>query len=253
MTPHGTGTGQLRMGDLVRLTGVPKETIHFYLREGLLPPANKTARNMGWYSDQHVHTLGVIRDLQEQHLLPLKAIKALLHDHDNYDFTPTQRALIGRIRQQRLADLLAASQPGQVSVAALAKKIGLPAQEVATLRETGMISSDDEDVPDPAEAEVLQLWQAIRSTGLGPARGLSPHDMRFITHAVDCLFDAEVQLFKEKLSSLDDDEIAPLLHVVLPAVNRLFALRHERKINALLEAFAGGQSPLMPAQEKQNG
>jgi DNA-binding transcriptional MerR regulator len=251
MTPQTTG--QLRMGDLVRLTGIPRETIHFYLREGLLPPADKITRNMGWYSDRHLHTLGVIRDLQEQHLLPLKAIKALLQDRDNYDFTPAQRALIGRIRQQRLADILSAARPGQVSITALAENVGIPAQDVAALRDIGMISADDGDTPDAGEVEVLHLWQAVRGAGLGPERGFSPHDMRFIADAVDRLFDAEVHLFKDKLSDLDDGEISPLLHVVLPAVNRLFALRHERKINALLEAFAGGQSPLMSTQEKQNG
>lgn len=231
----------LRMADLVRLTGIPKETIHFYMREGLLPPAEKTSRNMAWYSSQHVHTLTVIRDLQDKHLLPLKAIKALLYDKDNYSFTPAQQALIERIRQQRLADLVSASRPGEASVAVLAEQLQISSQELAELRQTGMICSDDPEVPGQDEAEVLNLWKAIREAGLSPARGFSPRDMAFIARAVDRLFEDEVQLFKERLSDLDNDEIAPLLNVVLPSVHRLFALRHERKINALLEAFSTAQ------------
>lgn len=231
-----------RMADLVRITGIPKETIHFYLREGLLPPAEKTSRNMAWYSDHHVHTLTIIRDLQDQHLLPLKAIKALLYEKENFSFTPAQRELIDRIRKQKLADLAAVSKPGHITVAALAHDMNITPDELAELRKTGMVCSDDHEIPDRDEAEILNLWATIREAGLTPARGFSPRDITFIARAVDRLFEDEVLLFKERLSDLGNQEIAPLLNIVLPSVNRLFALRHERKLNALLEAFGTPQS-----------
>lgn len=69
-----------RMAEVVRRSGVTRETIHFYLREGLLPPARKTAHNAALYGDEHLHRLRLIRSLREEHLLPLKAIKSLLDD-----------------------------------------------------------------------------------------------------------------------------------------------------------------------------
>ena len=36
----------LKIGELVKRTGVQKETIHFYINQGLLPRPLKTSRNM---------------------------------------------------------------------------------------------------------------------------------------------------------------------------------------------------------------
>src|SRR5690606_5047907 len=68
----------LRMAELVRRSGVSRETIHYYLREGLLPRPQKTARNTALYGEEHVQRLTLIRSLRDEHLLSLKAIKGLL-------------------------------------------------------------------------------------------------------------------------------------------------------------------------------
>ena len=35
-----------RMKDLCELTGLPRQVIHFYIQQGLVPPGVKTGRNM---------------------------------------------------------------------------------------------------------------------------------------------------------------------------------------------------------------
>jgi DNA-binding transcriptional MerR regulator len=52
--------------DLERETGVPRTTIHFYLRQGLLPRAQKTAASRSLYTDEHVDILKIIGALKEQ-------------------------------------------------------------------------------------------------------------------------------------------------------------------------------------------
>jgi DNA-binding transcriptional MerR regulator len=52
--------------DLERTTGVPRTTIHFYLRQGLLPRAQKTAVSRSLYTDEHVKILGRIAELKGQ-------------------------------------------------------------------------------------------------------------------------------------------------------------------------------------------
>jgi hypothetical protein len=42
------------MRDIVRETGLPRSTIHFYLAEGRPPPPTKTGRNTALYSWEHV-------------------------------------------------------------------------------------------------------------------------------------------------------------------------------------------------------
>jgi DNA-binding transcriptional MerR regulator len=54
--------------DLERMTGATRTTIHFYLRQGLLPRPQKTAASRSLYTDEHVKILERITDLKRQGL-----------------------------------------------------------------------------------------------------------------------------------------------------------------------------------------
>lgn len=73
-----TRRAPMRISELVAATGVSKETIHFYLREGLLPRPKKTRRNMAYYDASHVERIELIRRLQSEKYLPLEVIKKVL-------------------------------------------------------------------------------------------------------------------------------------------------------------------------------
>lgn len=68
----------MRMSELAEVTKVSAQTIHFYLREGLLPPPVKTAPNMAYYGPEHVEEILLIKELQEKRYLPLSVIKHVL-------------------------------------------------------------------------------------------------------------------------------------------------------------------------------
>jgi AcrR family transcriptional regulator/predicted DNA-binding transcriptional regulator AlpA len=67
----------LTMAELERETGMSRSAIHFYLREGLLPPPTKTATNRNVYTDAHVELVREIRRLQDEGLR-LSAVKQKL-------------------------------------------------------------------------------------------------------------------------------------------------------------------------------
>jgi len=68
----------MRISELARITGVSTQTIHYYLREGLLLPPTKTAPNMAYYGSEHVEDIKLIKQLQEKRYLPLSVIKLVL-------------------------------------------------------------------------------------------------------------------------------------------------------------------------------
>jgi DNA-binding transcriptional MerR regulator len=68
----------LKIRDLVQRTGVSKETVHFYIREGLLPKPRKRGRNIAEYDDKYVERIRFIKELQDRHFLPLSVIKNIL-------------------------------------------------------------------------------------------------------------------------------------------------------------------------------
>src|SRR3989304_5771469 len=72
------GSKLMRIGELVEATGVSAQTIHYYLREGLLKPPTKTAPNMAYYRPEYVDDIRLIKELQEKRYLPLSVIKLVL-------------------------------------------------------------------------------------------------------------------------------------------------------------------------------
>ncbi len=68
----------MRISELSRASGVPIPTIKYYLREGVLPAGQPTARNQAAYDESHLHRLRLIRALMEVGGLGISAVRAVL-------------------------------------------------------------------------------------------------------------------------------------------------------------------------------
>jgi AcrR family transcriptional regulator len=67
----------LNIGELETESGMARSTIYYYVRAGLLPPAQKSSPTRAIYTDDHVELLDEIRRLKEQGL-DIKAIREQL-------------------------------------------------------------------------------------------------------------------------------------------------------------------------------
>lgn len=70
---------KLRIGAVELQTGFTRDTIHHYVREGLLHPPEKVSATVAWFDRSHVTRLLSIRALRSASL-PLPAVKRLLED-----------------------------------------------------------------------------------------------------------------------------------------------------------------------------
>jgi DNA-binding transcriptional MerR regulator len=75
----------MRISELSRASGVPLPTIKYYLREGLLPGGERTARNQANYDDGHLRRLHLVRVLVEVGGLSLEAVRSVLDALDRND------------------------------------------------------------------------------------------------------------------------------------------------------------------------
>lgn len=80
----GEPSRRLKMKDLQALSGLSKQAIHYYLREGLLPPPDRPKANVAFYSDEHVVRLAAIKQLQRERSLSLGQIRTML---EKFDYT----------------------------------------------------------------------------------------------------------------------------------------------------------------------
>jgi len=75
----------MKMQDLVNQSGTPRTTVHFYQREGLLPPADKTAPNVSRYNTSHLEQLVLIANLRDRGLSIAQIKNVLKWSEDGAD------------------------------------------------------------------------------------------------------------------------------------------------------------------------
>lgn len=230
----------LRMRDLCEETGLNRQAIHFYIREGLLPPGRKTGRNTALYGEVHLERLRLVQRLQRERFLPLAAIKALL-DGGGEEFDADQRAWLRELKT-RVAGTLArgADRAEPVPVASLLDAHGVSEVELAELDALGIIpvgeDADGARVIHPDDAWALEIVGALRALGFTDERGFGAADLAFYERFVSELFTAEAALLSERLTRLTPDVAARMTEQVLPLIHQFITRYHEAKIRRF---FAG--------------
>jgi DNA-binding transcriptional MerR regulator len=217
--PDSADTHRYRMKDLCELTGLERQAIHFYIAQGLVPPGTKTGRNMAFYGDEHVERIKLVRRLQHERFLPLRAIRALLHQQEDA-FSPVQRRQLAKVREQ-LGPALAGRAPERaVDATALCARAGVDRADLDALAEIGALEVREDEPGKPLVAEsdawMLELWGELRAAGLTRARGFEPRDLVPIQQAVTAVFDEETRLLTSRLIGQPPAEVAALVERVLP-------------------------------------
>jgi DNA-binding transcriptional MerR regulator len=230
---------KLRMKDLCAETGLSRQAIHFYIQEGLLPEGAKTGRNMAWYGPAHVERLRLIRRLQEERLLPLKAIRALL-EGDTEALPEGQRNLLAEVSSHLPASVVQAP-PGMRITDALARH-GIAPDELDRMIELGFLTADEHGVLGGEATWLLDLWDRWRALGFTRERGFVVDDLvPFFTAAQD-LVAHETELLLARLSHLPPGEVAPMIERAMPIVHATLIHFHAAAVRRVF-AGAAARSP----------
>jgi DNA-binding transcriptional MerR regulator len=72
----------MKISELSERSGVPVPTIKFYIREGLLPPGESTAKNQAVYGEAHLERLDLVRALKEEAGMSVATIARVLASAD---------------------------------------------------------------------------------------------------------------------------------------------------------------------------
>ncbi len=237
-----------RIKDLVEQTGVSREAIRFYINEGLLPPPEKSARNMAWYGQVHLDQLQQIKRLQRDHFLSLKAIRMVLGGAGDPEFTPTQLASLQRIRQRLSATQgrLSMSEPPEK----LALDFGLSRLERKELRDLGVAASGVATISD---VEIVKLWISLRDAGLTLDRGFSPKDIGHVLEAARHVLDNELEIFRDRMRGLDIQELIAIIDTAIPAISKLFVTMHERAVYQFIDDLLERSVQAPASQQAQRG
>lgn len=236
----------LKMRELEQATGVGRETIRFYIREGLLPEPERLKRNVARYSDVHVDRLKEIKRLQQERFLPLNVIKTIVKAQD----TASETGIEGFVGlENALYPLL--GDPEKLEPRRLeevAAEVGLPIAEVDELAVLGFINVDErggERWLDTRNARIVTLWKGIRDAGFTEEKGYGPDTWAVYGTFVGWLVQEEVNSFYSILpDQVGQGEAATMAAEGIRILNEILPLmRTDRIIRAVEEISQRGALP----------
>ncbi len=218
----------MRMRDLEKASGVGRETIRFYIREGLLPEPDKTSRNSARYSDEHVARLKAIKRLQEERFLPLAVIRELLEADDGQRWLlPDDFPMLDALLAQRLEE----AGPARVPLADL----DLPDHGHSHLDDL-MISVADDGTISARDAAILRTMGRLDAIGFTPELGFDGGQMRLYHVLIDWLTSQEIRHFLEHTAGhVGEAKALDMAEQGIAAINELLG---QLRTRALLKKLA---------------
>lgn len=236
----GRRTATYRMKDLCARTGLPRQAIHFYIREGLLPEGRKTGRNMAYYGEEHIERIALIRQLQEERFLPLRAIKVVLGARDR-SLSDAQQRLLREVKQHLMGTNMVTSAPRKLALQAICERTGITREEVERMAALDLLSihSDAQGRPLIAESDawLIEALSQLRSAGLSRELGFGPDDLLIFEEAISSVFLKEMALISERLQHLTASDAAAIVQRVQPIANHILARLHDAKIASFVSAL----------------
>ena len=222
----------MKMKELERETGIGRETIRFYIREGLLPEPVRPKRNVATYGAKHVARLNLIKRLQQERFLPLSIIKTIVTTEAEHPVSGFE-AFIGL--ESRLGPMLSETRnlaPRILEEAAA--EAGVSMEDVRALQGTGFLTIDTKDNAEwlnPRNVRLLELIGEWRKAGYTSEAGFPIDVYRIYAEVTEVLAHRAVsQFYKAFGDKVPTEEAAQMAVQGIRLINEMMPLLRIEKI-----------------------
>jgi DNA-binding transcriptional MerR regulator len=224
----GANGDLLRMGELAEASGVPAPTIKHYLREGLLPEPVKTSRNMAYYPPEFVDRIKLIKQLQEERFMPLRAIKAVL-DED------PERARAMVELEDRILDRALEGERTRISATEVRESYGVPREVLDRLEKLEVLSPNTRGYS-PSDVKIIEAISRFRAGGYDEEIGFTVYDTLRYKSALEDLVREEVGMVMDRLAGeVPPERVVEMLEAGAQPLQDLIAALHTKLMVAELE------------------
>jgi DNA-binding transcriptional MerR regulator len=232
---HRPNCDLLRMGELAEASGVPAPTIKHYLREGLLPEPVKTSRNMAYYPPEFVDRIKLIKQLQEERFMPLKAIKSVLDEDPE-----RARALVEL--EDRILDRALAGERTRTSASDVRERYGVPKEVLDRLEKLEVLSPNSRGYS-PSDIKIIEAISRFRAGGYDEQIGFTVYDTLRYKTALEDLVRQEVEVVMERLAGeVSPERVVEMLEAGAQPLQDLIAALHTKLMVAELERHRADRS-----------
>lgn len=244
MTADGTKTHefrgksahrQMKIGELAEASEVPVPTIKHYLREGLLPEGVKTSRNMAYYPPELVDRIKLIKQLQEERFMPLKAIKSVLDEGPEY-----ARALVEL--EDRILERALGEERTRTSAAEVRERYGVPKDVLDRLEQIELLSPNSRGYS-PSDVKIIEAISRFRAGGYDEQIGFTVYDTLRYKKALEELVAQEVDMVMDRLAGeVPPERVVEMLESGAQPLQDLIAALHTKLLVAELERHRSSRS-----------
>jgi DNA-binding transcriptional MerR regulator len=221
--------GRLKISELAERSGVSAGTIKHYLREGLLEgDVVKTSRNMSWYPPEFVDRVLLIKRLQEERFMPLRAIRDVLEED------PERAARLVELEDRILQRALEARPVERISAAEVRRRYDVPRNVLERMEELGVLTpaSGGYDADDVA---IIAAISRFRAGGYDERLGFTVFDTLRYREALEPLVAEEVRTLLDRLAGgVDPDRAAEIIASGAEPLRELIGAMHSKLLLAQL-------------------
>ena len=198
---------EYKISELVAKTHVPKSTILYYIREGLLPEAKKIKSNVHRYSDEHIELISYIMYMKEEIGSTNEQIKYALQNQ-NQSFSSSATML------QPLMNTLSAipSDAEYFTKEEFIKHFNVDTMLLEELLHDGIVLPLNEDDYTDREASIIKLVSYFREVGVDHSI------LKAYVHHAKALSELEYQMQKQLCSIRNDDNFSKLWKIMFESL-----------------------------------
>jgi DNA-binding transcriptional MerR regulator len=221
--------GRLKISQLAEQSGVSAGTIKHYLREGLLEgDVVKTSRNMSWYPPEFVDRVRLIKRLQEERFMPLRAIRDVLEDD------PERAARLVELEDRILERALNTRVDERVSAAEVRRRYEVPRNVLKRLAELGVLSPTSRGY-DHDDVAIIAAISRFRAGGYDEALGFTVFDTLRYREALEPLVAEEIRVLLDRLAGeVEPDRAAEIIASGAEPLRELIGAMHSKLLLAEL-------------------
>lgn len=194
----------MKISELAKRTGVSKETIHHYIREGLLRKPRKTGKNTADYSDAYIRQVRLIKELRDHYFLPLPVIKKILKEQKG--LTPSEQSSF-QVQSEYLRPLERFFPREVVGRNAFLEATGLGRYWLDKLEKWGIIAArmeGEERVYSYENVVIGRLMVDMDRLGFGPRDGYDPKNLKPISDFIQRYLTTSTHEYLERNAEMID-------------------------------------------------
>jgi DNA-binding transcriptional MerR regulator len=174
----------MKIRELSQKTGVSKESIHYYIREGVLRRPRKSGKNTADYNNSYVEQINIIKNLRENYYLPIPVIKKIMSRMKKE--SPSEQ-VISQLQSKYFRPLERLMLQEIAGREKFSKETGLGKKWLLMMEKWRVITPKIEDgtpIYSKDDVAIGKLIVDMDKLGFGPKDGHDPEDLRHVSDFV---------------------------------------------------------------------